>query len=66
MNYLDRNETNLPKTVKQSILEPLKDFGLISAYEKEEGLGGLKYIVHRRSSPPLIAEESGAAVTEGL
>jgi hypothetical protein len=66
MNYQDRNETNLPKTVEQSILEPLKDFGLISDYKKEDGLGGLKYVVYRRSSPPLTAEESGAAVTEGL
>jgi hypothetical protein len=51
LNYCDRNETNLPRTVEESILEPLKDFGLISAYEKEEGLGGLKYVVKR--SPPL-------------
>ena len=39
LNYLDQNETNLPRTVEQSILRPLKDFGLISSYEKEEGLG---------------------------
>jgi hypothetical protein len=57
LNYCDHNETNLPKTVEQSILTPLKDFGLISAYEKEEGLGGLKYVVHRRSMP-VISEPS--------
>ena len=57
MNYLDRNETNLPKTVEKPILERLKDFGLISAYEKEERLEGLKYVVHQRSLSPLIAEE---------
>jgi hypothetical protein len=51
LNYWDRNETNLPRTVEESILEPLKDFGLISGYEKEEGLGGLKYIVKRSPLP---------------
>jgi hypothetical protein len=39
LNYWDRNETNLPKTAEQSILEPLKAFCLISSYVKEEGLG---------------------------
>jgi len=40
LDYRDHNETNLPKTTEQSVLKPLKDFGLISSYEKEEGLGG--------------------------
>ena len=61
MNYQDHNETNLPRTVEQSILNPLKDFGLISSYEKEEGLAGLKYIVHRETIPPSISEKSGDA-----
>jgi hypothetical protein len=39
------------RTVEQSIPNPLKDYGLISSYEKEEGLAGLKYIV-KRSPPP--------------
>ena len=58
LNYGDHNETNLPKTVEQSILNPLKDFGLISFYEKEAGLGGLKFIIHRSSAFPSIAEKS--------
>jgi len=72
LNYLDQNETNLPKTVEESILEPLKDYGLISSYEKEEGLGGLKYVVHRRSLPLISAGsntvEPGVCktLTEGL
>jgi hypothetical protein len=63
LNYSDQNETNLPKTVETSILEPLKDFGLIASYEKEEGLGGLKYVVKRRSNLPLISEASDNAVS---
>jgi len=58
LNYRDHNETNLPKTIEQSVLKPLKDFGLISSYEKEEGLGGLKYIVHRKSTPPPVSAAS--------
>jgi hypothetical protein len=58
LNYLDRNETNLPRTIERSILEPLKDFGLISGYGKEDGLGGLKYIVHRRCLSSSTSEES--------
>jgi hypothetical protein len=60
LNYQDQNETNLPKTVEQSILSPLKEFGLISSYEKEDGLAGLKYVVHRRSLP-LISEAPDVA-----
>jgi hypothetical protein len=47
LNYLDSNQANLLKTVEQSILIPLRDFGLLASYEKEEGLGGIKYIVKR-------------------
>jgi hypothetical protein len=61
LNYWDRNETNLPKTVEESILDPLKDFGLISFYEKEEGLGGLKYVIHRSSTIPPIPDKSADA-----
>jgi hypothetical protein len=63
LNYSDQNETNLPKTVETSILEPLKDFGLIASYEKEEGLGGLKYVLKRRSNLPLSSEASDNAVS---
>jgi len=58
LNYRDQNETNLPKTIEQSVLKPLKDFGLITSYEKEEGLGGLKYIVHRKSTPSTVSTAS--------
>jgi len=57
-NYQDQNETNLPKTVEQSILKPLMDFGLISSYEKEDGLAGLKYVVHRNPRLPSISEKT--------
>ena len=50
LNYLDSNLANLIKTVEQSILIPLKDYGLIASYEKEEGLGGSKYILKRSSN----------------
>ena len=58
LNYQDQNETNLPKTVEHSILKPLKDFGLISSYEKEDGLAGLKYIVHRKTITPSLPEKT--------
>ena len=58
LNYQDQNETNLPKTVEQSILIPLKDYGLISSYEKEEGLAGLKYVVHRNSRLPSLPQKT--------
>ena len=50
LNYLDSNLANLIKTVEQSILIPLKDYGLIASYEKEEGLGGIKYILKRSAN----------------
>ena len=44
MNFLDKdNKTNLVSTVEQSILEPLKESGLIISYEKSDGLLGIKY-----------------------
>jgi hypothetical protein len=67
LNYLDSNLANLIKTVEQSILIPLKDYGLIASYEKEEGLGGIKYILKRNgrsssSSEPRVCK----VITEGL
>ena len=50
LNYLDSNLANLIKTVEQSILIPLKDYGLIASYEKDEGLGGIKYILKRSAN----------------
>ena len=58
LNYQDQNETNLPKTVEHSILKPLKDFGLISSYEKEDGLAGLKYVVYRSLRFPSLSEKT--------
>ena len=43
----DKNMTNLIGTIEASVLEPLKDYGLIQSYEKEEGLQGIKYIINR-------------------
>ena len=47
MNYADKNITNLTRTVEESIFKPLLDFGLISSYAKESGLGGIKYVIKR-------------------
>jgi len=47
LNYLDSNQANLIKTVENSILIPLKEYGLLASYEKEVGLGGIKYIVKK-------------------
>jgi hypothetical protein len=47
LNYSDRNITNLPRTVEENVLKPLIDFGLLSSYEKESGLGGIKFIIKR-------------------
>ena len=43
----DKNMTNLIGTIEASVLKPLKDYGLIQSYEKEEGLHGPKFIIHR-------------------
>jgi hypothetical protein len=43
MNFLDKNKTNLVNVMEQNILEPLKQNGLITSYEKTEGLLGIKY-----------------------
>ncbi len=47
LNYLDSNQANLVKTVEQSILVPLRDYGLITSYEKVEGLAGIKFVLKR-------------------
>jgi hypothetical protein len=33
--------------VEENVLKPLIDFGLLSSYEKESGLGGIKFIIKR-------------------
>jgi len=47
MNYADKNISNLTRMVEENIFKPLRDFGLISSYAKESGLGGIKYVVKR-------------------
>ena len=49
LDLRDRNITNLIRTVETSALEPLKEFGLILSYKKEEGLHGPKYIIKRQA-----------------
>ena len=49
LDLRDRNITNLIRTVETSALEPLRQFGLILSYKKEEGLHGLKYIIKRQT-----------------
>ena len=47
LDLQDKNITNLTATIERNALEPLKTYGLISAYQREEGLQGVKYIVNR-------------------
>lgn len=47
LNLKDKNTSNLIKTIEESAIKPLIEQGLIHSYEKEEGLNGLKYIIHR-------------------
>ena len=47
---------NLIRTIEESAIKPLLEQGLIHSYEKEEGLHGLKYIIHRlkRDQPNMV------------
>ena len=45
MNFKDTNTSNLIHTIEENSLEQLRRNGLILAYEKKEGLSGLKYII---------------------
>ena len=47
LNLNDKNTSNLIKTIEESAIKPLLAQGLIHSYEKEEGLHGLKFIIHR-------------------
>jgi len=43
----DKNITNLISTVEFNVLEPLKEYGLITSYEKTKSIKGIKYIIQR-------------------
>jgi hypothetical protein len=45
LHLYDDNITNLTRTVESNILDPLKQYGYISSYEKDEGLKGMKYVI---------------------
>jgi hypothetical protein len=47
LDLQDKNITNLTATIERNTLEPLKTYGLISSYQREEGLQGVKYIIQR-------------------
>jgi hypothetical protein len=47
LNLKDKNTFNLIRTIEESAIKPLVEQGLIHSYEKEEGLHGLKFIIHR-------------------
>ena len=49
LDLRDRNITNLIRTIETNALEPLKEFGLILSYKKEEGLHGPKYVIKRQA-----------------
>jgi hypothetical protein len=56
LNLKDKNTANLIRTIEESAIKPLLEQGLIHSYEKEEGLHGLKYIIHRlkRDQPNMV------------
>jgi len=43
----DKNITNLISTVEFNVLEPLKEYGLITSYEKTKSIKGIKYTIKR-------------------
>ncbi len=54
----DSNMTNLPKTVEDNILDPLKEYGYIKAYERMKGFKGIKYIIHRNPEKKSLDSDS--------
>jgi len=58
VGYTDSNMTNLPKTVEDNILDPLKDYGYIKTYEKMKGLKGIKYVIHRNLKKKSLDSDS--------
>lgn len=66
LNYSDRNVTNLTRTVEENVLKPLVDFGLISSYEKESGLGGTKFIIKREKQLPDEGSNESTTIESGV
>ena len=52
LDLQDKNITNLTATIERNALEPLKTYGLITSYQREQGLQGVKYIVNRSKGKP--------------
>jgi len=65
VGYTDSNMTNLPKTVEDNILDPLKDYGYIKFYERMKGLKGIKYVIHRKKKSLDSDSKDAGSVKQG-
>ena len=45
LNYRDKDNSNLQRTIEKNALQPLRDHGLIKEYSKEDGLNGVRYVI---------------------
>ena len=45
LNYQDKDNSNLQRTIENNALQPLCDNGLIKEYSKEDGLNGVRYVI---------------------
>ena len=47
MGFQDKNIANLINGFENNTLGPLQNAGFIISYEREDGLNGKKYVIHK-------------------